>query len=164
MPSFKSIAELKSDILSRCVNAVDAAADDVYDKIDGVLDRFYENDPEYYRRTGKLGDSLSILPAEQFGDSYCSAEVYFDEGALDYKMGEVLLQKPLYGSWYGWAERTGEDVLQAAMLGPSVVRSAGKKINWTNDVRVWDESMEILNNEAVGILKDELKKSGLPIK
>lgn len=159
MPTFKSSEELKSYILKNSGKAVMAAAQDAYEIVDDVIGEFYaSNDPKYYKRTGRLMKSLT--DPKMVGD--CTAEFHFDASRLDYPKGKTEINNPplwKYGTPYytGWAEWDGEDVLQAAMVGPS------KRI-WTNSVRIWPKSMSVVRSEIYDILKTELRAAGIPIK
>ena len=157
MPTFNSTEEMKAYILYKSFTAINAAANKAYEIIHRVLEQFYETDePEYYIRTERLLFSL-VEPVVSDAGNGVTGEVYFDASMLDYPTEDIHLRKKLRGSWYGHANWSGEDVLSAAMVGPS-------KNIWTNDTRVWSESVPILDSQMLDILKQELIKAGIPVR
>lgn len=157
MPTFSSTAEMKAYILARSFTAVNVAANKAYEIIHRVLEQFYaSNEPEYYIRTERLLCSL-VKPIVSGTGNGVTGEVYFDASMLDYPTENIPLKKELNGSMLGHASWSGEDVLNAAMVGPS-------KNVWTNDVRIWSESVPILKSQMLDILKQELIKAGIPVR
>lgn len=157
MPTFNSTEEMKAYILARSFTAINAAANKAYEIIHRVLEQFYaSNEPEYYIRTERLLNSL-VKPVVSGTGNGVTGEVYFDASMLDYPTDNIPLRKELRGSWYGHANWSGEDVLSAAMVGTS-------KNIWTNDTRVWSESIPTLDSQMLDILKQELIKAGIPVR
>ena len=149
--TFKNESELKKFLLSKCKNALIKSQEQVYQVIDRFVKEFYaEYPPEgkeiVYRRTYQLFQSLvksDIIPT---GNGY-KAEVYFDLSSLDYVTGS----KP-----------SGEQVMQAAEWGRH--GAMGLAVADFKGTSIWHEPLQILNTEAINILKKMLISEGVPIR
>lgn len=160
MPTFSSAAELKAYILSKSYTAVNNATNTAHDILEEKVDAFYRSEPDYYLRTGRLRSSLTN-PVVTSSGSGVEGEVHFDEGALSYQQGFVLLKQPLNGSWYGYAnyvENGGSmGILNAAMTG------AAGGLKWTNGTAIWNESVPELQGKMYDEIKKDLIAAGIPI-
>ena len=147
---FKNTEDLKNYILMRSQGAIVKAQEQIYAIINRFLKEYYaEFSPSLYERTYQLFQSLVKTDIVSTGNGWI-AEVYFDLDALDYSI------KRLHGVNVpnkGWSE---EKTLGAAMHG-----SHG---GYTSGTAVWDESLNVLNAEAINILKRMLISEGIPIK
>lgn len=143
----KNEAQLKQILLAKCKNALIKSQEQVYQIIDRFIKEFYaEFSPEMYERTYQLYRSLVKSDIVLTGNGY-KAEVYFDLSSLDYVTGS----KP-----------SGEQVMQAAEYGRH--GAMGLAVADFKGTSIWHEPLEILNNEAINILKKMLISEGIPIK
>lgn len=144
---FKNEAQLKSFLLSKCQNALIKAQEQVYQIIDRFVKEFYaEFSPEMYERTYQLYRSLVKSDIVSTGNGY-KAEVYFDISSLDYVTG---------------SRPSGEQVMGAAEWGRH--GAMGLAVVDFKGTSIWHEPLEILNAEAINILKKMLISEGIPIK
>lgn len=149
---FKNEKELEKFLLAKCKNVIVFAEEKVHQIIDDCLKQFYsEFTPDEYIRTEKLLHSLVKNGVRQVGNGF-EAEVYFDIDSLNYATGVVPTK-----SGTGYATWDGETVLRVAM--ESSVPHGG----YAGGTAVWSESMTRLGN-IFELLKQELKKQGIPIK
>lgn len=143
---FKSEAQLKSFLLSKCQNALIKAQEQVYQIIDRFVKEFYaEFSPEMYERTYQLYRSLVKSDIVPTGNGY-KAEVYFDFSSLVYTSG---------------SSPSGEQVMNAAAYGGHGAEGLHIIAGGTG---IWDEPKQILNAEAINILKKMLISEGIPIR
>lgn len=143
---FKSEAQLKSFLLSKCQNALIKAQEQVYQIIDRFVKEFYaEFSPEMYERTYQLYRSLVKSDIVPTGNGY-KAEVYFDFSSLVYTSG---------------SSPSGEQVMNAAAYGGHGAEGLHIIAGGTG---IWDEPKQILNSEAINILKRMLISEGIPIR
>ena len=164
--TFNSFEELKRYILSQSRVAIEKARDEMFKKIENVLLEFYEDfTPDVYVRTYQLLCSLVKEDVVSTGDGW-RAEIYFDMDALDYSTRIVPQGQP----WSAWAKPentfhredwTGantEWVFKTAMTGdlPHGGYAGGDNI--------WDETKRVFNSEKLKVLKQALKKAGIPIR
>lgn len=144
---FKNEAQLKSFLLSKCQNALIKAQEQVYQIIDRFVKEFYaEFSPEMYERTYQLYRSLVKSDIVSTGNGY-KAEVYFDLSSLDYVTG---------------SRPSGEQVMGAAEWGRH--GAMGLAVADFKGTSIWHEPLEILNAEAINILKRMLISEGIPIR
>lgn len=144
---FKNEAQLKSFLLSKCQNALIKAQEQVYQIIDRFVKEFYaEYPPEMYERTYQLYRSLVKSDIVSTGNGY-KAEVYFDLSSLDYVTG---------------SRPSGEQVMGAAEWGRH--GAMGLAVADFKGTSIWHEPLEILNAEAINILKKMLISEGIPIR
>lgn len=152
---FKSVEALEEYVLAQCRSAVAEAEQEVYEVIDSCLDQFYgEFTPAEYIRTKQLLHSLVRTGVKPVGNGYV-AEVYFDVGRLNYEQGVMPLQHTPQHGMYGWASKTGSEVLDMAMHG-----SHG---GYEDGTAIWDASIAKLGN-IWELLKEKLIANGIPIK
>lgn len=152
---FKSEAELKKYILSRCRKSIVEVEKKIYGIIDSYLKKYYsEFSPKEYIRTEQLLRSLVRTGVKQVGSSFV-AEVYFDASALNYEQGMMPLQHTPEHGMYGWATWTGDKVLETAMHGSH----GGYKMG----TAIWDKSLTEIGDGHV-LLIQALKANGIPIK
>lgn len=160
--TFNSMKELENYILSHSKVAIEAAQRRVFDVIDRFLKQFYsEYSPVLYHRTEQLMKSLVKSDIKSTGNGWI-AEVYFDLSKLDYSV-KTLEGIGTWGNTYkrnDWTKANDAWVLETAMIGSAphggYVPAEGKPI--------WTESLKVLNQEAINILKQELIEAGIPIK
>ena len=144
---FKSESELRNFLLSKCQNALIKTQEQIYQIINRFVKEFYaEFSPEMYERTYQLYCSLVKSNIISTGNGY-EAEVYFDLSSLDYVTG---------------ARPSGEQVMQAAEYGRH--GAMGLAVADFKGTSIWHEPLEILNAEAINILKKMLISEGVPIK
>ena len=143
---FKNEAQLKSFLLSKCQNALIKAQEQVYQIIDRFVKEFYaEFSPEMYERTYQLYRSLVKSDVVPTGNGY-KAEVYFDFSSLVYTSG---------------SSPSGEQVMNAAAYGGHGAEGLHIIAGGTG---IWGEPKQILNAEAINILKKMLISEGIPIR
>lgn len=145
---FKNESQLKSFLLGKCRNAITNAQEKVYRIIDDFVKRFYADyDPVIYQRTNQLLHSLVKSNIRQDGSKFV-ATVYFDIGGLDYVTGK---------------QPSGEQVMEAAAEG--LHGASGLRVAPGNTgVNIWNNPLQILDAEAINILRDMLIAEGIPIK
>ena len=143
---FKNEKQLKNFLLQKCKPALERSQNQAYKIIDLYLNRFYADyDPVMYERTYKLLHSLVKSDIVPTGNGY-KAEVYFN---LDY----------LYDTG---AQPSGEDVMFEASHGGHGAK--GLKVVNGGGEDAWFTPLEILDAEAIEILKNMLIAEGIPIK
>lgn len=144
---FKSEAQLKAFLMPKIQNAVIKAQAQVYQIIDRFVKEFYaEFSPEMYERTYQLYRSLVKSDIVPTGNGF-KAEVYFDLSSLDYVTG---------------ARPSGEQVMGAAEWGRH--GAMGLAVADFKGTSIWHDPLEILDAEAINILKRMLISEGIPIK
>lgn len=142
----KNEAQLKELIMSDCRRALAKAQDKVYRIIDLYLQRFYADyDPVVYDRTRQLLHSLVKGNIRQEGNELI-AEVYFKLNYI-YETG---------------ARPSGEDVMFQASHGGHGAK--GLKVVYGSGEDVWYTPLEILDAQAIDILKQMLISEGIPIR
>lgn len=144
---FKNEEQLKSFLLQKCKNALIKSQEQVYQIINRFVKEFYaEYNPEMYERTYRLFSSLVKSDIIQTGSGY-EAQVYFDLSSLDYVTG---------------ARPSGEQVMGAAEWGRH--GAMGLAVADFKGTSIWHEPLEILNAQAINILKKMLISEGIPIR
>ena len=148
---FNSEAQLKAFLMPKIQNAVIKAQEQVYQIIDRFVKEFYaEYPPEgkdiMYQRTYQLFQSLVKSDIISTGNGF-EAEVYFDLSSLDYVTG---------------ARPSGEQVMGAAEWGRH--GAMGLAVADFKGTSIWHDPLEILDAEAINILKRMLISEGVPIK
>ena len=161
--TFSSMEELKNYILSQSQAAIKLAQEKVAMIINHFLTDYYrEFEPEVYTRTYQLLRSLIKSDVKPTANGWC-AEVYFDLSALDYSTRVVPAQFP----WASknntyhrqtWTHENDAWVLETAMAGSKP--HGGYKTG----TQIWNESIKVLNKEAINILKEKLIDAGIPVK
>ena len=115
-----------------------------------------ESEPDYYRRTGKLMESLSASSITKNGGDF-TFTVGFDDEYLQYRYPSGFVTR-YYGKSYNNA--TGHDVLNYLNTG-----SHGGTVSGSHNY--WDEALEEINiryGSITNLFKQHCKKVGLPIK
>lgn len=144
---FKNEEQLKNFLLQKCKNALIKSQEQVYQIINRFVKEFYaEYNPEMYERTYQLFSSLVKSDIIQTGSGY-EAQVYFDLSSLDYVTG---------------ARPSGEQVMGAAEWGRH--GAMGLAVADFKGTSIWHEQLEILNAQAINILKKMLISEGIPIR
>lgn len=142
----KNEAQLKQVLLAKCKNALIKSQEQVYQIIDRFVKEFYaEFSPEMYERTYQLYRSLVKSDIIKTENGY-EAKVYFDFGSLVYTTG---------------SSPSGEQVMSAAAKGGHGAEGLYVIHGGTG---IWNEPKQILDAEAVNILKKMLISEGIPIK
>lgn len=153
---FKNEKELERHILKKCRLALMKAQDEVYKILKDFLRKFYNAyEPEEYDRTYQLLLSLVQSRIVSDGKGY-KAEVYFNLDGLNYVTG---------------GQPSGEQVMAAANKG--LHGAIGKMPNSDKYFRyiagdviisVWDDPLQMIDAQAIEILRDMLVAEGIPIK
>lgn len=145
--TFKNEKQLKNFLLKKCQVALAKTQEKVYKIIDLHIQKFYADyDPETYQRTYQLMHSLVKGNIHSTGSGY-EAEVYFDLSSIGYDTGR---------------QPSGEQVMGAAAYGGH--GAAGLKVVYGGGADIWFTPKDILDAEAIGILVQELRAAGIPIK
>lgn len=144
---FKNEEQLKNFLLQKCKNALIKSQEQVYQIINRFVKEFYaEYNPEMYERTYQLFSSLVKSDIIQTGSGY-EVQVYFDLSSLDYVTG---------------VRPSGEQVMGAAEWGRH--GAMGLAVADFKGTSIWHEPLEILNAQAINILKKMLISEGIPIR
>ena len=144
---FKNEKQLKSFLLSKCKNALIKTQEKVYKIIDIYVQRFYADyDPVMYDRTYQLLHSLVKSDIRSTGNGY-EAYVYFDFNSLSYATG---------------SQPSGKQVMDAAAYGGHGAQ--GLRVVYGSGEDIWFTPKEILDAEAIEILKNMLFAEGIPIR
>lgn len=115
-----------------------------------------ETEPDYYRRTGKLMESLSASAITKNGNEFIFT-VGFDNDYLQYRYPSGFVTR-YYGKSYN--NVTGRDVLNYFNNS-----SHGGTVDGEHDY--WDEALEEINTKygsITNLFKQNCKKVGMPIK
>ena len=145
---FKNEKQLKEFLLAKCKNALIKSQEQVYQIIDRFVKEFYvDYSPEMYERTYQLYRSLVKSDITPTANGY-EAYVYFDLDSLDYVTG---------------ARPSGEQVMEAASYGGHGAEGL-RVVSGNSGVSIWNDPKEIINAEAINILKRMLISEGIPIK
>lgn len=143
---FKNEKELEAFILKKCHNALAKTQEKVYRILDLFMQRFYADyDPELYERTYQLLHSLVKSDIRRKGNELI-AEVYFDLDYM-YKTG---------------ANPSGKQVMDAAAYGGHGAQDL--LIVYGGGEDAWFTPKEIIDDEAIEILKNMLIAEGIPIR
>lgn len=144
---FKNETQLKTFLMAKCKNAMIKSQEQVYQIINRFVKEFYaEFSPEMYERTYQLYRSLVKSDIKPTSNGY-EAEVYFDLSSLYYVTGSQPSGEQVMGA-AEWGRHGAMDLAVADFKGTSI----------------WHEPLEILNAEAINILKKMLITEGIPIK
>lgn len=155
MPTFNTQEEIEAYILNHSKFAIRASQEKVYKIIETFLKQYYSDyTPEEYIRTYNLLRSLVKSEIRQVGNGF-EAEVYFDASELDYQKGKIELQHTKEHGRYGWATWGADKVLSTALHG-----SHG---GYKRTAPIYGQSMNVLNAQAIKILKEDLIKAGIPV-
>ena len=147
---FKNRNELLAFLYDKAYDALKNAQTIVYDIIQDYLQQFYADyDPVLYERTEQLLRSLVKGDIRPSSKGYV-ADVYFDLSSLNYVTGN---------------QPTGEQVMEAAAQGlHGAIGSNLLYVHGNTGVGVWNDALQVLDAEAIRILRDRLVEKGIPIK
>lgn len=152
---FKNEKQLEAFLLQKCKAAVVKSQQQVYQIIDRFVKEYYAYySPEMYERTYQLYRSLVKGDVERTANGY-EAKVYFDLSNIDYVTG---------------GRPSGEQVMDAAKEGwhgaVGDIPNSDKQYKYivSGGEGIWNEPKEILNAQAINILKNMLISEGIPIK
>ncbi len=147
---FKNRNELLAFLYDKAYDALKNAQTIVYDIIQDYLQQFYADyDPVLYERTEQLLRSLVKGDIRPSSKGYL-ADVYFDLSSLNYVTGN---------------QPTGEQVMEAAAQGlHGAIGSNLLYVHGNTGVGVWNDALQVLDAEAIRILRDRLVEKGIPIK
>ena len=147
---FKNQKELIGFLYDKAYDALRAAQGVVYEIIHDFIIQFYEDyTPELYERTEQLLRSLVKGDIRPSTNGFV-ADVYFDLSSLNYVTGN---------------QPTGEEVMKAAADGlHGAIGSNLLYVYGNRGVGVWKDPLQVLDEEAIRILKDRLIEEGIPIK
>lgn len=138
--TFSTTVSLKNYLESACNKAVENACNRLLGTLQQLIDSEYYDvyDPVWYNRTYQFWESATTKML-----SNTCGQIFMNPNAMH------------YGS--GWS---GEEQIQAANLGIH----GGMFTDATLQHRYWDKFIEYCDENAVQILKEELKKQGLSTK
>ena len=143
---FDSIKAIEKDIMKKSRLAIMKAQDEVYVIIKKFVYQYYSSyDPVMYERTYQLLASLVQTRIVSTGNGY-TAEVYFDYDSLKYNTG---------------AKPSGLQVMDAAAYGGH--GAEGLRVI-DGSVGIWNDPKQVLDAQAMQILKKNLIEAGIPIK
>lgn len=137
---FKTTVELQKHMEAACKKAVEKACNRLLGRLQEILDEEYYDvvEPEYYKRTYSFWRSAT---AEMLSNT--CGQVFMNPDAMHYKAG-----------WSGRAQ------IESAAEG---LHGGWEFPNSTNH-KYWEVFMDYCEQNAVKILKEELKAQGIPIK
>lgn len=161
---FKNKNELLTFLYDKAYDALKNAQIVVYEIIQDFLQQFYDDyDPSLYSRTEQLLRSLVKGDIQPSAKGYV-AEVYFDLDELQYSKYD----------WQGGNPPSGEQVFEAAKQGlHGAIGDAGggyqfhyvdPRTKGGTGVNIWSDPLQVLDAEAIRILKDRLVEQGIPLK
>lgn len=166
--TFKTNDELKNYILKQSQFAIMQVQAKVFQVIQKFVKQYYtEFSPEVYERTYQLFQSL-VKSDVKLTDNGWVAEVYFDLDKLDYQIKKLTkwptqggYMNPFNGKisssgWFPNPKGSAEKTMEAAAHGSHGGKESGTAI--------WDESLNILNRDAINMLKEALINNGIPVK
>lgn len=139
MAKYKSYSNLVSAMNKNINIAVENACNRLLGFLQEIIDtEFYDVfEPDYYNRTYQFWKSATVKMLTQ----NCG-HIFMDKSAMNYNSfwtGEKQLHHANIGSHGGWITDT------------------------TKEHRFWDVFIDFCQNNAINILKEELKKQGLKI-
>lgn len=148
--TFKTVVELEKYIQK----AVNKAVNNASDRLLGTLQQYIDSDyydlfePEYYKRTNAFYNAAVSKVLDNN-----TAEIGLDDLYMSYQYpANYKLQDGSIGHW------TGKDQAYMADAGfhgnSSIYR----------DGHFWSDFQEFCENNAINILKEELKKQGIQVK
>ena len=147
---FKNKNDLLSFLYDKTYTALRNAQSTVYEIIHDFVVQFYEDyDPVLYERTEQLLCSLVRGDIRPSANGWV-ADIYFDLSSLNYITGN---------------QPTGEQVMKAAAQGlHGAIGSDLLYVHGNSGVGVWNDALQVLDAEAIRILRDRLREQGIPIK
>lgn len=140
MAAFKNFSDLEKALNKSINTAVENSCNRLLGTLQEIIDSEYYDvfDPEYYKRTYQFWRSAVTKMFRQ----NCGV-VFMDKTAMNYNT-----------FW------TGEKQLLHASRGSH----GGFVTDETRQHRFWEVFINFCQNNAVNILKEELKKQGIPVK
>lgn len=147
---FRTPIELQKHLQVLCDKAVKNAANRLLEKLQNYIveDYYIQYKPIYYERTEKFYESAI---AQMLGKS--TASIGIDDLFIDYQY--PARYNNVDGTVGHW---TGEDQVQFASRGYHGTTAI------QTDGRFWSDFEDYCENNAIVILKEELKKVGLSVK
>lgn len=135
--TFSTNIQIEKYIESACAIAVESACNRLLGTLQELIDTEYydQYDPDFYSRTYQFWRSATV----KMLNSNCG-EIFMDKSAMD------------YGSYWN-----GEIQLQYAS------RGYHGNIHIQTKGRFWDKFIQFCSDNAIPILKEELKKQGVNI-
>lgn len=135
----KNMNDLKKQVDAACNRAVKNACNRLLGSLQQIIDKeFYDVfEPDFYHRTYQFWRSATTKMLNQ-----TCGQVFMDKNEMNYNSfwtGEKQLHHANIGSHGGWITDT------------------------TKEHRFWDVFIDFCQNNAINILKEELKKQGLKI-
>lgn len=139
MTKYKAYPTLISAINKNIHIAVKNTCNRLLGNLQEIIDtEFYDVfEPDYYKRTYQFWKSATTKMLNQ-----ACGQVFMDKSVMNYN-----------NFW------TGEKQLYAANIGSH----GGWITDETKEHRFWDTFIEFCENNVINILKEELRKQGLPI-
>lgn len=136
----KSMSELKKQVNAACNRAVENACNRLLGTLQELIDtEFYDVfTPDYYHRTYQFWESATTK-------------------MLKHNCGEIFMDKSKMNYNTFW---TAEKQLHAANIGSH----GGIITDETKDHKFWETFVEFCQENAINILKEELRKCGVPVK
>lgn len=137
---FTSVVELERHMESLCRKAIENACNRLLGRLQEILDEeYYEQfDPERYKRTYQFWESATTKMLKN-----TCGQVFMNPRAMNYKAG--------------WS---GEKQIITAAKG----LHGGWDYEGVSDHKYWEVFMDYCEQNAVKILKEELKTQGIPVK
>lgn len=148
--TFKNRSELLNFLYDKAYSALRNAQGTVYEIIRDFVVQFYEDyDPVLYERTEQLLRSLVRGDIRPSANGWV-ADVYFDLSSLNYITGN---------------QPTGEQVMRAAAQGlHGAIGEDFLYVQGDTGVSIWNDPLQVLDAEAIRVLRDRLREQGIPIK
>lgn len=159
MPTFKSPKELEDYIIDRIPKSVEAGRVHARKVLNHNIHSFYQDySPTFYQR------SFSIFGAVNEGKTMptgrgAKADVGVDPSMIesaDYTYSKNGKGYTLKSSW------DGADILESVMLSGTHGGAAFASGKRASAPKVWEITIEDLNGSMYKLLKEELRKSGIP--
>ena len=137
---FKTVIELQTHMEKACRLAIENACSRLLGRLQEIIDEEYYDvfEPERYKRTYQFWESATM---EMLNDT--CGQVFMNPNAMHYKAG-----------WSGKAQ------IESAAKG----LHGGWDYEGVSDHKYWEVFMQYCEQNAVKILKEELKKQGIPVK
>lgn len=137
---FASVVQLQQHMESACRKAIENACNRLLGRLQEIIDEEYYDvfDPEKYKRTYQFWESATT---KMLNDT--CGQVFMNPRAMNYKVG--------------WS---GEKQIITAAKG----LHGGWDYESVSDHKYWEVFMDYCDQNAVKILKEELKLQGVPVK
>ena len=137
---FKTVVELQKHMESVCRKAVENACNRLLGRLQEIIDEEYYDvfDPERYNRTYQFWESATTKML-----SNIAGQIFMNPNAMHYKTG-----------WSGKAQ------IESAAKG----LHGGWDYEGVSDHKYWEVFISYCEQDAVKILKEELKAQGVPVK